>query len=110
MQQVLAAGVHRLGYSTQGKSGADLWLDRASFHAGGVTARMHTPWGSADFDSPLPGDFNLGNLAAAVASVVLAGQEFEAALDAVSSLQPVPGRRDRSSFCSAPPGAIWPPR
>ena len=92
VQQVLAAGVHRLGYSTQGKSGADLWIDRASFHAGGVTARMHSPWGSADFDSPLPGDFNLGNLAAAVASVVLAGQEFEAALEAVSSLHPVPGR------------------
>lgn len=92
VQQVLAADVRMLGYSAQGKSSADLWIDHTEFHTGGVTGRMHSPWGSADFASPLQGDFNLGNLAAAVASVVLSGQDFEAALDAVSRLQPVPGR------------------
>ncbi|MEP1470691.1 MAG: UDP-N-acetylmuramoyl-L-alanyl-D-glutamate--2,6-diaminopimelate ligase [Halieaceae bacterium] len=92
VEQALAADVQRLGYSAKGDTGADLWIDDTSFHAGGVTGRMHSPWGTARFSSPLPGDFNLGNLSAAVASVVLAGEEFEATLDAVSSLQPVPGR------------------
>ena len=92
VEQALAANVQCLGYSLKGDGDADLWIDEISFHAGGVTGRMHSPWGTARFNSPLPGGFNLGNLSAAVASVVLAGEEFEATLDAVSGLQAVPGR------------------
>jgi UDP-N-acetylmuramoyl-L-alanyl-D-glutamate--2,6-diaminopimelate ligase len=63
-----------------------------AWHAGGVAAEFHSPWGHGRFDSPLPGDFNLANLAAAVAALALAGEELEALLAAIARLQPVPGR------------------
>jgi UDP-N-acetylmuramoyl-L-alanyl-D-glutamate--2,6-diaminopimelate ligase len=46
----------------------------------------------AEFFSPLPGDFNLANLAAAVTALLLAGEDLLAVLEAVAHLRPVPGR------------------
>lgn len=92
--QVLAAvaeGVQVLTYSTRGAR-ADVRVANPRFHAGSVEAELHTPWGSGRFASPLPGDFNLANLAAAVTAVVLAGEDLQAVLAAVAGLKPVPGR------------------
>ena len=57
-----------------------------------MRGELHSPWGKAQFSSPLPGDFNLSNLAAAVAALALAGEDFPAIVQAVAGLQPVPGR------------------
>ncbi len=80
-----------LTYSVD-KPGADICVADPDFSASGVSATLHTPWGSGRFDSPLPGDFNLSNLAAAVAAVVIAGEPLEDVLEAVARLAPVPGR------------------
>lgn len=77
-------------YSTAGD--ADVRVDNIRFHGTGVSARLHSPWGGGEFDSPLPGDFNLSNLVAAIASLALAGEDLAAILRAVTSLAPVPGR------------------
>jgi UDP-N-acetylmuramoyl-L-alanyl-D-glutamate--2,6-diaminopimelate ligase len=87
----VAAGVHVVTYSGQGAA-ADVRVESAQFHAGGVRGRLHTPWGSGKFDSPLPGDFNLANLAAAITALGLAGEDLQDILAAVAELQPVPGR------------------
>ena len=87
----VAEGVQILTYSANG-AGADIRVVDASFHSTGVRARLLTPWGEGAFDSPLPGRFNLANLAAAVAALVLAGQDLNAVLDTVPHLQPVSGR------------------
>lgn len=87
----VAAGVKILSYSITGAP-ADVQVDHAQFSAEGVRARLHTPWGSGEFSSPLPGDFNLANLAAAVAALALAGEDLQALLAAVSQLHPVAGR------------------
>ena len=79
--------------STRGAD-ADVQVSAAHHHAGGVRGELNTPWGSGGFDSPLPGDFNLANLAAAIAAMVLAGQDLATVLDAVARLQPVPGRME----------------
>ncbi len=92
--QVLAAvgeGVRVLTYSTS-RSDADIRVKNTRFSASGVEGELHTPWGSGAFSSPLPGEFNLANLAAAVTAVVLAGEDLLAVLEAVSRLQPVAGR------------------
>ncbi len=92
--QVLAAvgeGVRVITYSICGGE-ADVRVVNTSFAGGGVEGELLTPWGRGRFASPLPGDFNLANLAAAVTAVVLAGEELAAVLEAVSRLQPVPGR------------------
>ena len=67
-------------------------VENPRFHSGGVRGELHSPWGSAQFNSPLPGDFNLANLAAAVSALALAGEELRAILEVVPRLQPVPGR------------------
>jgi UDP-N-acetylmuramoyl-L-alanyl-D-glutamate--2,6-diaminopimelate ligase len=92
--QVLAAideGVRVLTYSSRGGA-ADVRVENPQFHAAGVHGQLHTPWGSGEFNSPLPGDFNLANLAAAVTALALAGEDLQAILAAVQELQPVPGR------------------
>jgi UDP-N-acetylmuramoyl-L-alanyl-D-glutamate--2,6-diaminopimelate ligase len=80
-----------LTYSASGAA-ADVWVEKAKFNATGVRAELHSPWGSGEFCSPLPGDFNLANLVAAVSALALAGEDLLAILDAVASLQQVPGR------------------
>ena len=80
-----------LTVSTQGAA-ADVRVENARFHAGGVRASFYSPWGNGEFASPLPGDFNLANVAAAIAALVLAGEDLASVLAAVEDLQPVPGR------------------
>jgi UDP-N-acetylmuramoyl-L-alanyl-D-glutamate--2,6-diaminopimelate ligase len=86
-----AEGVQVLTYSSSGAA-ADVCVRNPRFHLRGVDAELHTPWGSGQFSSPLPGEFNLANLAAAVTAVVLAGEDFPAVLEAIARLRPVPGR------------------
>lgn len=92
--EVLAAvpdGVRILTYSTS-RDDADIRVKNTRYKAAGVAGELHTPWGSGRFSSPLPGEYNLANLAAAVTAVVLAGEDLLAVLAAVSRMRPVPGR------------------
>lgn len=91
VRAAIPAAVQVLGYSTGGAA-ADVRVENVRFHAGGVRARLTSPWGEGEFDSPLPGDFNLANVAAAVAALALAGEPLPGLLAAISGLQPVPGR------------------
>ena len=88
----LPSQVSAFTYSACGHTEADLRIEQPVAYRGGMRATMHSPWGSADFVSPLPGDFNLANVAAAVAVLVLSGENFTAVLSAVTDLKPVPGR------------------
>ena len=87
-------GAQILTYSARG-AGADVRVLNTRFHGPGVRGELHTPWGSGEFDSPLPGAFNLANLAAAVTALALAGEDLDALLAAVAQLRPVPGRMQR---------------
>jgi UDP-N-acetylmuramoyl-L-alanyl-D-glutamate--2,6-diaminopimelate ligase len=91
VQAVVDPDVQVLTYSASGGA-ADVRVENPQFHSGGVRGELHSPWGSAQFNSPLPGDFNLANLAAAVSALALAGEELRAILEVVPRLQPVPGR------------------
>ena len=93
-RQVLATigeGVRVLTYSASGAE-ADIRVLETRFHEAGVDGELVTPWGTGRFTSPLPGEFNLANLAAAVTAVVLSGEDLASVLQVVSGLQPVPGR------------------
>ncbi|MEH6635604.1 MAG: UDP-N-acetylmuramoyl-L-alanyl-D-glutamate--2,6-diaminopimelate ligase [Halioglobus sp.] len=91
VQAIVDRDVQLLTYSASGAA-ADVRVEKTQFYDGGVRGQMHTPWGSAEFHSPLPGSFNLANLAAAVTALALAGEKLLAILEAVTQLQPVPGR------------------
>ncbi len=81
-----------LTYSASGNPAADVVISDTKFHRGGVTAQLCSPWGSGEFSSPLAGDFNLANLAAAISAVALITNDFAALLLAVEKLIAVPGR------------------
>ena len=88
---VVEGNVQVLTYSATGAA-ADVRVENAQFDAAGVRGLLHSPWGAAEFHSPLPGDFNLANLAAAISALALAGEDLPDILAAVAGLQPVPGR------------------
>ena len=91
IKAAVAADVQVLTYSVSGAS-ADVRVENAQFDSDGVRGDLQTPWGNATFFSPLPGDFNLANLAASVTALVLGGEELGSVLSAAANLQPVPGR------------------
>ncbi len=91
IKAAVAENVQILTYSVSGAP-ADVRVQNAQFHSDGVRADLHTPWGAATFFSPLPGDFNLANLAASVTALVLSGEDLNSVLTATASLQPVAGR------------------
>jgi UDP-N-acetylmuramoyl-L-alanyl-D-glutamate--2,6-diaminopimelate ligase len=89
-------GVQGLGYSLD-NSAADIWLENIEFSLKGVTATLHSPWGSAEFFSHLSGRFNLSNLIAVIAALCAIGVSFQDVLAAVSALRAVPGRMEAVS-------------
>lgn len=91
VRAAVAGGAQVLTYSASGAA-ADVRVENARFRADGVRGELHSPWGVADFFSPLAGDFNLANLAAAVTALALAGEDLLAVLEAAANLRPVPGR------------------
>ncbi len=88
---VVEPDVQLITYSVSNPQ-ADVFVEQADFSAGRVTGVLRTPWGTGEFVSPLPGDFNLANLAAAVSAVTLAGEPLAEVLKNVSRLRSVPGR------------------
>ncbi len=63
-----------------------------SAHPNGLTATLKTSWGECEVSVPLYGEFNLYNLAAAIATLLLQGASLEALSEACSQLSPVAGR------------------
>lgn len=56
---------------------------------------IHTPWGIADFVTPLIGKFNKSNVLACIATCCLQDITLEVVLHAVKNLVAVPGRMQR---------------
>ncbi len=90
-QRLLAKlGPQAWSYRTQGK--ADLWADELSYRADGVSGVMHTPVGSAAFNSPLVGQFNVENLLAAIGVGLDLGLGLDTMLASLPNFPGVPGR------------------
>jgi len=81
-----------LTYSACGNPAADVVISDAVFSAEGISAHIHSPWGDGEISSPLAGDFNLENLAAAITAAAILTDDFSELLDVVAGLQAVPGR------------------
>ncbi|WP_339141524.1 UDP-N-acetylmuramoyl-L-alanyl-D-glutamate--2,6-diaminopimelate ligase [Pseudoalteromonas galatheae] len=69
-----------------------VFFDAVLAHPNGLTATLKTSWGECEVSVPLYGEFNLYNLAAAVATLLLQGASLEALSEACSQLAPVAGR------------------
>lgn len=60
--------------------------------SGGTRFTLTTPWGTESVEAPIVGDFNVANLATAVACCVAAGEAFDEVVTALAEVAQVPGR------------------
>jgi len=67
--------------------GKDLQLDHS-----GLRMTVESDWGRGELHVPLLGRFNAANLLAALGALLASGMGFDAALQRLSHVQPVPGR------------------
>ena len=65
------------------------------FRPDGIKARLTSPMGEMEIDSPLVGPFNLSNILAAAATALGLGLAPEAVARGISALTGVPGRLER---------------
>jgi len=61
----------------------------------GVRFRVESEWGSGEVRAGVLGAFNVSNLLAVLGALLAQGIAFDRALEAVSALEPVPGRLER---------------
>jgi UDP-N-acetylmuramoyl-L-alanyl-D-glutamate--2,6-diaminopimelate ligase len=78
-------------YSTESNA-ADLWTSDLSYGTSGVSGQIHTPKGSAAFQLPLVGQFNVANFLAAVGAGLALDLELSTILQTLSTFTGVPGR------------------
>ncbi len=71
---------------------AEVYVEGLGSDISGSRARLHSPWGRIDIDTPLLGDFNLANLASTCAVMLARGVPAERLATLLGALQPVPGR------------------
>lgn len=84
------AGVDVIGYGFA--ADAAVRISNVAFRASGIAARFTTPWGTANLNLPLYGEFSLSNVAAALGTAYAAGAPFDAIVSAAEQLTPAPGR------------------
>lgn len=66
----------------------------ASYHAGGCGFKLVSSWGTAAISLPLFGKFNISNVLCAVGALLAEGERFDAVVNAVNAITPVPGRME----------------
>ncbi|MEB3358665.1 MAG: UDP-N-acetylmuramoyl-L-alanyl-D-glutamate--2,6-diaminopimelate ligase [Synechococcales bacterium] len=81
-------------YSTHDQT-ADLWTRSLTYESDRVRGIVETPQGSAEFCSPLVGQFNLANLLAALGTGLHLGLSLDQMVAALPQFGGVPGRMER---------------
>lgn len=81
----------RVRYSLH-ESQTELWLTRFAPSPDGFEADVDGQWGRFSVSAPLMGSFNASNLLAAMAAVLSLGVSVDTVSQAVSRLEPPPGR------------------
>jgi UDP-N-acetylmuramoyl-L-alanyl-D-glutamate--2,6-diaminopimelate ligase len=76
-------------------SNADLWTSDVTYSPSGVTGRLNTPVGNADFSLRLVGKYNVSNMLAAVGAALHLGLELSEIVAALPNFTGVPGRMEK---------------
>lgn len=96
--QSLSSGVQAIGYTLGDvEDGGYNQIVRGTLLSqgrDGLTLHVVSPWGETCFTTRLLGRFNASNLLAVLATLVISGIPFDAAIQKLGRLQPVPGRME----------------
>ncbi len=79
-------------YSLDPSSRAEVIAREAHLHMRGISARLETPAGQIQIESPLMGRFNLSNLALSVGMAVAQGLSISDIEEGIAAMRAVPGR------------------
>jgi len=90
----LATVSDKLIYSLQSRT-ADVHASDIVHTVNGLSATIHTPWGTGRLHSQLIGDFNLSNQLAVICLLGSHGLSLDSVLDVLSQLAPVDGRMQK---------------
>jgi UDP-N-acetylmuramoyl-L-alanyl-D-glutamate--2,6-diaminopimelate ligase len=71
---------------------ADVYVKNIRCSMSGTQADVYTPWGHGLIQTCLIGEFNLNNILLVLSAIVAEGCDFNAVLEAIKKLDPVPGR------------------
>ena len=71
---------------------ADVYVKNIRCSMSGTQADVYTPWGHGLIQTCLIGEFNLNNILLVLSAIVAEGCDFNAVLEAIKQLDPVPGR------------------
>tara|TARA_A100001037_G_C15140603_1_gene633487 strand:- start:1230 stop:2669 length:1440 start_codon:yes stop_codon:yes gene_type:complete len=83
----------RVDCITYGQKGEVRWSD-LNFLSEGIIGKWTTPWGCADFQLAVGGEFSVANMAAAISTLCSQGHNFEEVIYAASRVSNVPGRME----------------
>ena len=75
-------------------AGSFLYATDVKYHSQGITISIHSSWGDGVLSAPLLGKFNVSNLLAALAVMLVLQYDFETLCQTASRLQPVTGRME----------------
>jgi len=84
-------GLRVITYSLRDKT-ADIHTQNLYCDEAGFRGVLHTPWGTADFQIPVAGDFNLANLLGVLGVLCAEGFALPAVIKGLQVVQAPPGR------------------
>lgn len=88
----LTKGVEVITYGKNPEYKPSILAEDVVISVQGLQASLVTPWGRADLNASLLGEFNLYNLMACLPTLIDSGLSFEAAIKRLEQLKPPPGR------------------
>ncbi len=77
-----------------GHSGKFVYASNVKFHSHGITIKIHSSWGNGVISAPLLGKFNVSNLLAALATLLVLQYDLKMLCQTASQLQSVTGRME----------------
>jgi UDP-N-acetylmuramoyl-L-alanyl-D-glutamate--2,6-diaminopimelate ligase len=91
MPQAVVYGIDR---QLPAHPGLFVYATEVKYHPQGITISIHSSWGDGVLSAPLLGKFNVSNLLAALAVMLVLQYDFETLCQTAAHLQPVTGRME----------------
>ncbi len=88
--------------SSDFKSAHHLQASDVKVHGNGIAMHVTSPMGEADINIPLLGAFNVSNVLATLAVLLIRGIDFETAIQRLQQLKTVPGRMQTLKTAQSP--------
>lgn len=94
LQQMPQAVVYGIDRQLPTHPGLFVYATEVKYHPQGITISIHSSWGDGVLSAPLLGKFNVSNLLAALAVMLVLQYDFETLCQTAAYLQPVTGRME----------------